>query len=189
MCVGTLASVAAYALRYGPWASMADPDWRLPENSISFWCYIFYISKYYELADTAFLVIKKKPVRFVQKWHHATVLFLFWANNEARMLNHWPLVALNSFVHIFVYGYFFANSLKIPVPWKRYITLLQISQFVVDMLYSLPFPFLKHLDLINGDWGPWLFGQFIGATFLVLFTDIYIANRRKAMLAKGKKAA
>lgn len=115
-----------------------------------------------------------------QLWHHTTVLFLFWSYMEARMFNHWVLVVLNCFVHIFVYGYFLATSLGIPIPFKSAITLLQISQFVVDMVYAVPFPYFFYYRLTPGDWTPWVFGQFVGVTFLFLFAEVYVSNRRLA---------
>ena len=95
------------------------------------------------------------------------------------MFNHWLLVLLNSFVHVFVYGYFAASTLKIPVPWKTAITMLQISQFIVDMLFALPFPFLKLSNTTRGDWGPWVIGQCIGATFVILFTRVYLLGKKR----------
>ena len=61
-----------------------------------------------------------------QSWHHTSVMFLFWAFENARMTNHWFLVAANSFVHVFVYGYFALSTLGYTVRWKKYITLLQV---------------------------------------------------------------
>lgn len=161
-------------------------QWRLPSHPLSVWLYAFYVSKYYELLDTLFVLLKKRPLRFVQFWHHTTVLWLFWSYNKARMLNHWVLALLNTFVHVFVYGYFAANTVGVAVPWKNSITLLQITQFAVDILYSLPFAPVKVMGGTPGDWAPFLIGQFIGVTFLYLFAQIYFENRGK--LRKAKRA-
>lgn len=45
---------------------MPTPQWILPESSVSLWCYVFYVSKYYELLDTLFILLKNKKPRFVQ---------------------------------------------------------------------------------------------------------------------------
>ena len=45
-------------------------QWELPQSRVPFWCYVFYVSKYYELLDTAFLVLKKRPVQTVQVLQH-----------------------------------------------------------------------------------------------------------------------
>jgi hypothetical protein len=44
----------------------SNPQWILPETSVSLWCYVFYASKYYELLDTLFILLKNKKPRFVQ---------------------------------------------------------------------------------------------------------------------------
>ena len=41
-------------------------QWLLPTTSVSLWCYVFYVSKYYELLDTLFLLLKNKKPRLVQ---------------------------------------------------------------------------------------------------------------------------
>ena len=88
----------------------ADPNWLIPfQTDIPYWVYIFYISKYYELLDTVFIVIKKRPTQFVQTWHHNVVLHMFWIGMETRMFQCFPLVVFNSLVHVFVYGYFAAG--------------------------------------------------------------------------------
>jgi hypothetical protein len=44
-----------------------------PRGRLYYWAYIFYISKYYEFADTIFLALKKKPLEFLHCYHHAIV--------------------------------------------------------------------------------------------------------------------
>jgi len=157
-----------------------DYTWSLQNTELQLWCYIFYVSKYYELLDTVFLIARKKPVRLVQKWHHASVLLLFWSYNNSRMIVHYYLAIVNSFVHIFVYGFFVCATLHIRVPWKNYITMLQIGQFIFAIIYSSPLPVYKFLawQPFTGDWGPFVLGQFIGITFVLLFGQVYFRNTR-----------
>ena len=50
-------------------------DKRQVEDSLLYpWVVLFYLSKYYELLDSIFLVLMKKPVHFIGVWHHCTVL-------------------------------------------------------------------------------------------------------------------
>jgi hypothetical protein len=119
-----------------------DPSFIIPSTTeIPFWAYIFYVSKYYELLDTVFLVLKKRDPQFVQTWHHNVVLHMFWIGMETRMYAFYPLVILNSFVHVFVYGYFAAATVKVEVPWKKYITLLQIRYRFENGISIFSFPF------------------------------------------------
>ena len=64
--------------------SLCIPKWILPSTNVGLCCYLFYVSKYVELLDTAFLLLRNKPVRFVQKWHHVSVLYLFWSYMQVR---------------------------------------------------------------------------------------------------------
>jgi fatty acid elongase 3 len=90
------------------------------------------------------------------------------------MVNHWFLVACNSFVHIFVYGYFALSTMGYTVTWKKYITLMQIGQFVADIAYAIMLPVHMKTGSTNGDYGPFLFGNFIGITFIALFSNVYL---------------
>jgi hypothetical protein len=51
-----------------------------PELSrgLTFWAYLFYLSKYYELFDTVFLVLRKRPLTFLHVYHHAIVMPMCW---------------------------------------------------------------------------------------------------------------
>jgi hypothetical protein len=67
-----------------PSVSIQPLKWILPSTNVGLCCYLFYVSKYVELLDTAFLLLRNKPVRFVQKWHHVSVLYLFWSYMQVR---------------------------------------------------------------------------------------------------------
>jgi hypothetical protein len=201
------------------------------------------------------------PCAGVQSWHHTSVLYLFWAFENARMTNHWFLVLANSFVHVFVYGYFALSTMGYTVVWKKYITLLQVRgcarpglvpcaaspphvlthgcacecergagaslhtgravhrkgvhvggqcvwgggwggvaagaspgcvspvshaharvrcsaaiqilQFVADIVFAMAYPPMKSMGWTHGDDGPFILGNFIGLTFIVLFAQVY----------------
>ena len=43
---------------------------------------------------------------------------------------------LNSFIHVLMYSYYALALLKIPCPWKRYLTQAQLIQFTTVVFYS-----------------------------------------------------
>jgi len=46
----------------------------------------------------------------------------------------WIPIVLNLFVHIFMYYYYLLSSLSIRVWWKKHLTTMQITQFVLDLI-------------------------------------------------------
>jgi len=44
---------------------------------------------------------------------------------------------INSWIHVMMYSYYTLSLLKIPCPWKKYLTQAQLLQFVSVVVYSL----------------------------------------------------
>merc|ERR1711879_304519 len=76
----------------------------------------FYWSKYYELFDT-----------------------VSWMAVYSRIYMGWFTSFNNTGVHVIMYYYFAVYALGMRPTWKKYLTSLQILQFVADMSSSLPF--------------------------------------------------
>jgi len=99
-------------------------------------CYCYYITKYLDLLDTVFFVLRKKnaQISFLHVYHHfgmvlAVYLYMkFLAGSHSTMLG-----LVNGFVHTIMYGYYLVTSIKPSYGkslwWKRYITQLQLLQF------------------------------------------------------------
>uniref|UniRef100_A0A182IU43 Elongation of very long chain fatty acids protein n=1 Tax=Anopheles atroparvus TaxID=41427 RepID=A0A182IU43_ANOAO len=99
-------------------------------------CYIYFLLKVLDLADTVFFVLRKKQthVSFLHVYHHAIMvlsagIFLRYICGGHMFM----LGLLNTFVHAVMYGYFFLTIYRPDVTrgasWKRYVTLLQMGQF------------------------------------------------------------
>lgn len=102
-------------------------------NTIIYW---FYISKYYEFADTLLLYLNDKTPLFLQKYHHIGAVLSWYLMYQYKVDMVWTATLLNSGVHTVMYSYYLGCLLKIKQVRliKKYITTLQLCQFVV--LYS-----------------------------------------------------
>jgi len=112
--------------------------------------YIFYLSKILDFCDTVFILFRKKwrQLSFLHVYHHSSIFLVYWMNlNVAYDGDIYLTIVLNSFVHLVMYSYYLLATLSIQVPWKNYITLLQMGQFLlmnaqaIYLLYfKCPFP-------------------------------------------------
>jgi len=98
-------------------------------RDVGFWTMLFIFSKLFELIDTVFIVLRKRPLLFLHWYHHITVLLFCWYSSAFRHAG-LVFVAMNYSVHAAMYSYFFLMALKKVPKWFNpiWITLAQISQ-------------------------------------------------------------
>ena len=171
------------------------------------WCYIFYVSKYYELIDTLLLIARRKPIIPLHALHHAFIPLVMCVLFDGRVS--FSLVALavvNSFVHVVMYTYFLASAMRLrpPLWWKQQITRLQIAQFSVGVVGGSYYWLVYVRDLRRTPEGKWplltytegcaggepltvLVGYLTNAGLLALFVHFYRrAYHRRSSDGKGR---
>ncbi|XP_028412916.1 elongation of very long chain fatty acids protein 4-like [Dendronephthya gigantea] len=103
----------------------------------------FYVSKYYEMLDTVFFILRKKPnqITFLHVYHHTTILGLWWIGIKwVPGGSSFFSSMVNSFVHVVMYTYYGLSvfpTLRRYLWWKRYLTQLQLIQFVSNFLQAI----------------------------------------------------
>lgn len=111
----------------------------LREPWLSFWSYLFVLSKLVEFGDTAFIVLRKTPLTFLHWYHHITVLWYSWYGLATKNTGgHW-FAAINVAVHSVMYTYYAlkASGFRIPSSIAKSITILQLTQFVFGLIILL----------------------------------------------------
>ncbi|XP_067218675.1 elongation of very long chain fatty acids protein 1a [Chanodichthys erythropterus] len=142
--------------------------------------WLFYFSKYVELLDTVFFVLRKKhsQVTFLHIFHHSILPWTWWwgitLTPAGGMGSFHALV--NACVHVIMYTYY---GLAAAGPrfqkylwWKKYMTAIQLIQFVLVSVHISQYYFMEkceyqvpifiHLILIYGTF------------FFILFSNFWI---------------
>ncbi|KAJ3399430.1 hypothetical protein HDU80_007900 [Chytriomyces hyalinus] len=198
MCVALIAEAVRnnYSLLGNP-VDPTENGWKMAKL-----VWLFYISKIVEFVDTLIMVLKKnnRQISFLHMYHHGSVLAVWWfviyvgPGGEA-----WFSASLNSFIHVVMYGYYFLSALgfKQVAFIKKYITMMQMTQFCVMMLQALGVGYLypyyaAFRGLANTDFVyPSVCGKMLlwyMVSMLSLFVNFYIADRKRERLARLEKA-
>ncbi|ALC47357.1 CG2781, partial [Drosophila busckii] len=140
-------------------------------------CWWYYFSKFTEFFDTFFFVMRKRydQVSTLHVIHHGIMPVSVWWGVKFTPGGHSTFFGfLNTFVHIFMYAYYMLAAMGPKVQkylwWKKYLTVLQMIQFVLVMVHSFQLFFKNDCNYPIG------FAYFIGAhavMFYFLFSNFY----------------
>ncbi|EDW02597.1 GH19803 [Drosophila grimshawi] len=107
--------------------------------------YVYFLNKVLDMLDTVFFVLRKsyKQITVLHVYHHITmvcapflVMQLYGVGGQFAVMG-----LCNTFVHAVMYYYYFISAMypgdRNHVWWKKYITRLQIVQFVILCTQSI----------------------------------------------------
>lgn len=151
--------------------------------------WLFYISKVLDFLDTAIIILKKKDVQlsFLHTYHHSTIFLMYWVNlNVGFDGDIYLTIILNGFIHAIMYTYYFVTLHTKQVWWKKYMTSMQLIQFLlmnaqaIYLLYSECTSFPPRVTMI--------YLVYIQSLFW-LFMNFFIKNFFQAKKSSEEKKA
>ncbi|GBP79564.1 Elongation of very long chain fatty acids protein 4 [Eumeta japonica] len=156
---------------------------------VASYVYYYFLLKVVDLLDTVFFVLRKKnnQISFLHVYHHTGMVLLTWGAVTYYPGGHGTFVGvINSFVHTVMYGYYLLTVVKPEYKnsfwWKKYITQLQIIQFLWLVIH-----FAVIVVKTDCAYPRWTAAIFLPQNLfmLILFLDFYI----KAYIKKPKTEA
>ena len=162
-----------YSFRCQPVNYSSDPD----ELMIIYACWLYFIGKFTEFLDTIFFVLRKKfdQITNLHVIHHSVMPAIAWLGIKFYPSGHCTFFGgINSIVHIIMYTYYLLAAMgpkyRQYLWWKRYLTKIQMIQFVAVFIHS------SQLFFIECDYPriPIILSTFWSFTFLALFSNFYI---------------
>eukprot|EP00028_Trichosphaerium_sp_Am-I-7-wt_P006932 CAMPEP_0168514746 /NCGR_PEP_ID=MMETSP0405-20121227/4304_1 /TAXON_ID=498012 /ORGANISM="Trichosphaerium sp, Strain Am-I-7 wt" /LENGTH=266 /DNA_ID=CAMNT_0008533953 /DNA_START=45 /DNA_END=845 /DNA_ORIENTATION=- len=191
MLVGTLVTLVKYYKQDGWEYLNCDPENKYAKGALAFWSYSFYLSKYYEWFDTLFLVLKQKDLIFLHVYHHVIMAFVGWSQMETGIYMVYEPMVANTFVHTIMYMYYGLTTLGYRFWWRKYLTQIQIIQFIgllVGCAYPKMYPnlFYGKCNHPNGFWSL-AFGWYAVFTIMLLFFGFYYRNYSSKKAQTEKK--
>jgi len=145
--------------------------------------WVHYTDKYLEFFDTYFMVLRGRmdQVSFLHVYHHVSIVWAWWL---ALIL--FPAgdayfgALLNSGIHVLMYSYYLLALLKIPCPWKKYLTQAQLLQFTSVLVYSSFCIMLAPKEIEARHYAAIFIQIWEMASLFVLFSIFYKKSYRKS---------
>ncbi|XP_050085363.1 elongation of very long chain fatty acids protein AAEL008004 isoform X2 [Anopheles aquasalis] len=150
-------------------------------------CWWYYFSKFTEFFDTFFFVLRKKSsqVSTLHVIHHGCMPMSVWFGVKFTPGGHSTFFGLlNTFVHIVMYTYYLFTALGPQFQkylwWKKYLTALQMVQFVAIMVHAFQ---LLFIDCNYPKAFVWWIGMH-AVMFFFLFNEFYQSTYKAQKLKR-----
>merc|ERR1711884_296737 len=173
-----------------------DPNPGSPGYNMAIVALGAYLIRYVDFLDTLFFILRKKfgNVSTLQVYHHFSMPLYAWIQMTWTPGGHHTLGGIfNCCVHIIMYSYYFLAAMgpqyRKYLWWKRYLTRLQLIQFVFIMTRSLTVVYG-----VEGCTYPWqisLVSALYMVTMMVFFSHFYVNEyifKKKEKKGLEKKA-
>ncbi|CAG0891669.1 unnamed protein product [Cyprideis torosa] len=154
---------------------------RITSPDEALWEVLFTASKVLEFGDTFFLILRKRPVTFLQVYHHAIVLIFSWYSTAYDNALKTVFGSLNVAVHSVMYTYFSLTAAGVSIPRSiaRCITMLQMGQFVAGILIICSAIFFKTTIGCDGPFQGYFLSIAIYISFLILFHNYFAQSQKR----------
>jgi len=154
------------------------------ENSttVAYIIVLFNFSKFLEFIDTVFVVTRKSQLEFIHWYHHITTCLYCWHSSYIGTSSGKFFALMNLSVHAIMYFYYalYAIGNKTLHPYRKIITLIQISQMIGGcyIVYAL---FIKcGINSLKSEYANMVFAVMMYFSYFVLFIKVFFREKIKS---------
>ncbi|KAG0048742.1 hypothetical protein BGZ83_006345 [Gryganskiella cystojenkinii] len=162
-----------------------DTDNSLWNSALGYWGYLFYLSKFYEVIDTIIIILKGRRSSLLQTYHHAGAMITMWSGIKYQAVPIWIFVVFNSFIHTIMYAYYAATSIGLHPPGKKYLTSMQITQFLVGMTIAVSYLFIPGCVPTHGA----QLSVWMNVAYLFPLTYLFVDFAKKTYSKRGSASS
>ena len=186
LTAGFYASVCTHASSYGC-------------GAVGLFVALFIYSKFAELLDTLFLLLRRNPLILLHWYHHASVLLYCWHSYASRIGTGLWYASMNYTVHALMYFYFGLTQCgprarQLAKRCSVFVTLLQLLQMVGGITVTVASAIYHHqgrtcyVSLANSILGLLMYLSYF-VLFAKLFYDHYLSQKGTPAAAGTSDAA
>ncbi|RUS22135.1 aldehyde dehydrogenase family-domain-containing protein [Endogone sp. FLAS-F59071] len=152
----------------------------------------------YGLACCVWTESGRRARRCAERIKAGMTMALCYVQLNGRTSVSWVPIILNLTVHVFMYYYYFRTASGAKIWWKKYLTTMQIIQFIIDLtvVYFCSYtyfaftyaPYLPNAGSCAGTESAAILGCALLSSYLVLFINFYHQTYKikKQQAANGK---
>ncbi|CAJ0601535.1 unnamed protein product [Cylicocyclus nassatus] len=157
------------------------------DETAGYWVLLWVLSKFPELVDTIFIVLRKRPLMLMHWYHHAFTGYYAIVNYHEDNAHMFWIVWMNYGIHAAMYSYYCLRSLKVKVPPQiaQLITTSQMIQFIIGMAAQIHVSYLALTTRHN--YAVTFRGCFIGFFMLFTYLLLWIRFYNESYYNKGGK--
>jgi hypothetical protein len=157
-------------------------------GELTYFMYMYYLSKYLEFADTILMIVlRKRQLTVLHLFHHSVIapLSLLWISGGWTLA--WIGAFMNTVIHVFMYSHYALALLDgVGFRYKKYLTSAQIIQFFTVFCLIIVHGVTVYTGVgeCHGEAAVALASQAVNVAFLGLFVNFYLQSYSKV---KGDK--
>jgi hypothetical protein len=141
---------------------------------------LFAFSKFFEFIDTIFVVTRKSQLEFIHWYHHIVTCLYCWHGSYINKSGGY-FALMNLSVHAIMYFYYalYAIGNKMLHPYRKLITIIQISQMVGGCYIVYNWFMNCQINSSNSEYVNMVFAALMYFSYFILFIKVFFREKIK----------